>query len=175
MYRPSGYGKVQGVIVTPNPHCAIRKTGAALMMMATTAVFVTFQGSSSGAASLVPFFSCMSRNSAAATAKSRAAAAAKQGQSSAAAAAMHAWKIVLRYYELKRGHEFNSAPQRKLSQSFGLDLSAAASASAAVTASASTSPKQSLLATVGQIIATHEPYRRSDDAKFKAFVCAGLK
>ena len=26
-----------------------------------------------------------------------------------------------------------------------------------------------------QIIATHEPYRRSDDAKFKAFVCAGLK
>ena len=133
-----------------------------------------FQGSSSGAASLVPFFSCMSRNSAAATAKSRAAAAAAAAAKQSSAA-VHAWKIVLRYYDLKRGHEFNSAPQRKLSQSFGLDLSAAASASAAVTASASTSPKQSLLATVGQIIATHEPYRRSDDAKFKAFVCAGLK
>ena len=128
-----------------------------------------FQGSSSPA-SFVPFLSCMSRNSAAAAASST-----KHYQSTHAPL-VHAWRIVLKYYELKRGKEFNSAPQRKLSQSFGLDLSAAAgSTSAAVTASVSTSNKQSLLATVGQIIATHEPYRRSEDAKFKAFVCAGLK
>lgn len=130
------------------------------------------QGSSSPA-SFVPFFSCMSRNSAAAA--SAANPTTKQGLSAAQAPTVHAWRVVLRYYELKRGHEFNSAPQRKLSQSFGLDLSSAGgSTSAAVTASATTSNKQSLLATVGQIIATHEPYRRSDDAKFKAFVCAGL-
>ena len=132
------------------------------------------QGSSSPA-SFVPFLSCMSRNSAAAAAASAANLATRQGQSAAHAPSAHAWRVVLKYYELKRGNEFNSAPQRKLSQSFGLDLSASASASAAVTASASTSNKQSLLATVGQIIATHEPYRRSEDAKFKAFVCAGLK
>ena len=116
----------------------------------------------------MPFLSCMSRNSAAAAASAT-------NLATSHAPSIHAWRIVLKYYELKRGNEFNSAPQRKLSQSFGLDLSASASASAAVTASASTSNKQSLLATVGQIIATHEPYRRSEDAKFKAFVCAGLK
>ena len=143
-------------------------------MTKTTDVTTTtsFQGSSSPA-SFVPFFSCMSRNSAAASAANSTT---KQGLSAAQAPTVHAWRVVLRYYELKRGHEFNSAPQRKLSQSFGLDLSSAGgSTSAAVTASATTSNKQSLLATVGQIIATHEPYRRSDDAKFKAFVCAGLK
>ena len=141
------------------------------MMDVTTTT--SFQGSSSPA-SFVPFFSCMSRNSAAAA--SAANPTTKQGLSAAQAPTVHAWRVVLRYYELKRGHEFNSAPQRKLSQSFGLDLSSAGgSTSAAVTASATTSNKQSLLATVGQIIATHEPYRRSDDAKFKAFVCAGLK
>ena len=32
-----------------------------------------------------------------------------------------------------------------------------------------------LLAIVGQILASHAPYKRSYDAQFKAFVCAGLK
>ena len=77
---------------------------------------------------------------------------------------VHAWDIVVHYYKLKRGHEFNSAPARKLSQSFGLDLAGSAS-----------SNRQSLLAAVGQVIASHGKYKRSADAHFKAFVCEGLK
>lgn len=72
--------------------------------------------------------------------------------------------IMTKLDQYLQGHEYNSAPQRKLSQSFGLDL-----------AGASSNVKQSLLATVGQIIASHGQYKRSADAHFKAFVCAGLK
>ena len=64
---------------------------------------------------------------------------------------------------MKLGHEYNSAPARKLSQSFGLDLSGS-----------SASNKQSLLTPIGHILTTHSPYKRSPDAQFKAFVCAGL-
>ena len=67
-----------------------------------------FQGSSSPA-SFVPFLSCMSRNSAAAAASAT-------NLATSHAPSIHAWRIVLKYYELKRGNEFNSAPQRKLSQ-----------------------------------------------------------
>jgi RUN domain-containing protein 1 len=35
---------------------------------------------------------------------------------------MHAWELILKYYELKNGENFNAAPARKLSQSFNLDL-----------------------------------------------------
>ena len=76
----------------------------------------------------------------------------------------HAWAIILKYYDMKQGREYNSAPARKLSQSFGLDLTGTSS-----------NTKQSLLAIVGQILASHAPYKRSYDAQFKAFVCAGLK
>ena len=85
------------------------------------------------------------------------------GRSTKTKTMIHAWDIVLKFYEMKLGHEYNSAPARKLSQSFGLDLSGSSSSS-----------KQSLLATVGHIIATHSPYKRSPDAKFKALICAGL-
>ena len=88
------------------------------MMTKTTGISETslFQGSPSPA-SFVPFLSCMSRNSAAAAAASAATLATRQGQS-AHAPLVHAWRIVLKYYELKRGNEFNSAPQRKLSQAW---------------------------------------------------------
>ena len=39
----------------------------------------------------------------------------------------HAWDVILKFYEMKMGHEYNSTPARKLSQSFGLDLSGSAS------------------------------------------------
>ncbi|KAH8289694.1 hypothetical protein KR054_009508 [Drosophila jambulina] len=78
--------------------------------------------------------------------------------------AMHAWELVLAYYRLKHGEEYNNTPARKLSQSFQLDIVAAQ----AVTA------KQSLLSAVGMILAMHRPYKRSNNAHFKAFVCAGL-
>ncbi|KAH8388697.1 hypothetical protein KR200_003276 [Drosophila serrata] len=78
--------------------------------------------------------------------------------------AMHAWELVLAYYRLKHGDEYNNTPARKLSQSFQLDIVDAQ----AVTA------KQSLLSAVGMILAMHRPYKRSNNAHFKAFVCAGL-
>ncbi|KAH8244980.1 hypothetical protein KR032_003470 [Drosophila birchii] len=78
--------------------------------------------------------------------------------------AMHAWELVLAYYRLKNGEEYNNTPARKLSQSFQLDIVDAQ----AVTA------KQSLLSAVGMILAMHRPYKRSNNAHFKAFVCAGL-
>lgn len=35
---------------------------------------------------------------------------------------MHAWELILKYYEVKNGDHFNSTPARKLSQSFNLDI-----------------------------------------------------
>lgn len=35
---------------------------------------------------------------------------------------MHAWELILKYYEIKNGHRYNSSPAQKLSQSFNLDL-----------------------------------------------------
>ena len=85
----------------------------------------------------------------------------------------HAWDIVLYYYNIKRGKEFNAAPQRKLSQSFGLDLTGGGGGGSGD--AAGTNHKQTLLTAVGQIISSHGLYKRSPDAHFKAFICAGLK
>ena len=73
-----------------------------------------------------------------------------------------------------QGSTFNSQPQRKLSQSFGLDL-APPGGSYGGSSSSSTGNKQSLLSTIGHIMASHGPYKRSPDAHFKALICAGLK
>ncbi|XP_050666875.1 RUN domain-containing protein 1 [Leptidea sinapis] len=83
---------------------------------------------------------------------------------SSASESMHIWDVILRYYDLNDGDRFNSTPARKLSQSFNLDI---------VGGTAITN-KQSLLSAIGSILASHEPYKRSYDAHFKAFVCAGL-
>lgn len=77
---------------------------------------------------------------------------------------MHAWELILRYYDLKNGDQFNSTPARKLSQSFNLDIVGGSAISA----------KQSLLSVIGNIMASHDPYKRSYDSQFKAMVCAGL-
>lgn len=37
---------------------------------------------------------------------------------------MHAWQLILKYYEIKNGRRYNSSPAQKLSQSFNLDLAA---------------------------------------------------
>ncbi|XP_033342955.1 RUN domain-containing protein 1 [Megalopta genalis] len=76
---------------------------------------------------------------------------------------MHAWELILKYYEIKNGHRYNSSPAQKLSQSFNLDLTGRI-----------VSSKQSLLTTIGNIIASHSPYKRSYDSHFKAFICASL-
>lgn len=77
---------------------------------------------------------------------------------------MHIWDLILRYYDINEGDRFNSTPARKLSQSFNLDI----------VGGTTISNKQSLLSAIGSIIASHAPYKRSLDANFKAFVCAGL-
>ncbi|XP_063828414.1 RUN domain-containing protein 1 [Ostrinia nubilalis] len=76
----------------------------------------------------------------------------------------HVWELILRYYELNDGDRFNSTPARKLSQSFNLDI---------VGGTAITN-KQGLLSSIGSILASHMPYKRSYDAHFKAFICAAL-
>ena len=105
--------------------------------------------------SIVPFMGCMSSKNTSVKSSS--------SLSSGGKSMVHAWDIILKFYSLKMGHEYNAAPARKLSQSFGLDLSGSSSGN-----------KQSLLATIGQIIGSHSQYKRSSDAKFKAFICSGL-
>lgn len=78
---------------------------------------------------------------------------------------VHAWDIILQYYNLKNGERFNSTPARRLSQSFNLEISG----------SAITSSKHNMLCAIGSIISTHTPYKRSYDSHFKAFICAALK
>ncbi|KAF4526334.1 hypothetical protein B566_EDAN012261 [Ephemera danica] len=94
--------------------------------------------------SLVPFMGCFPQRSAAASGKM-----------------MHAWEMVLKYYELKNGDLYNSTPARKLSQSFGIEVQG-------------NSNKESLLGAIGNILATHSRYKRSNDSHFKAFICAAL-
>lgn len=78
---------------------------------------------------------------------------------------MHAWELILEYYQIKNGEKYNETPARKLSQSFNLEL----------VGSATFSNKQSLLSSIGSIIAIHSPYKKSLNTHFKAFICAGLK
>lgn len=98
--------------------------------------------------SIVPFIGCFPRRSA-----------------SPSSDRIHAWEIILQYYNLKNGDRFNSTPARKLSQSFNLEISGASL----------TSSKHNMLCAIGSIISTHTPYKRSYDSHFKAFICAALK
>ncbi|XP_044020404.1 RUN domain-containing protein 1-like isoform X2 [Aphidius gifuensis] len=77
---------------------------------------------------------------------------------------IHVWQIIVKYYEYKNGHRYCSSTAQKLSQSFNLDL----------VNDKCVSTKQSLLVTIGNIIASHTPYKRSFNSHFKAFVCAAL-
>ncbi|KAH8273496.1 hypothetical protein KR018_008221, partial [Drosophila ironensis] len=115
---------------------------------------------------MVPFMRCLHPAAPAAAARSNGSLglAIGMGMGMGLGRAMHAWELVLAYYQLKNGEEYNNTPARKLSQSFQLDIVDAQ----AVTA------KQSLLSAVGMILAMHRPYKRSNNAHFKAFVCAGL-
>lgn len=98
--------------------------------------------------SIVPFIGCFPRRS-----------------PSSSNDQIHAWEIILEYYNLKNGDRFNSTPARKLSQSFNLEISGASI----------TSSKHNMLCAIGSIISTHTPYKRSYDSHFKAFICAALK
>lgn len=85
-------------------------------------------------------------------------------QSPSASKMMHAWDLILKYYELKNGYQYNASPARKLCQSFNLEI----------VGGVATTPKQSLLSAIDNIITTHTPLKRSADSHFKAFMCAAL-
>ncbi|EDW58105.2 RUN domain-containing protein 1 isoform X1 [Drosophila virilis] len=108
---------------------------------------------------MVPFMRCLHPG-----AQRVAAGAAPEMQFLGIGRAMHAWELILEYYNLKHGEEYNNTPARKLSQSFQLDIVDAQ----VVTA------KQSLLSAIGMILTMHRPYKRSYNAHFKALICAGL-
>lgn len=105
---------------------------------------------------------------------------------------MHAWELILKYYEVKNGDYFNSTPARKLSQSFNLDIEGCKSSISykqVITRSTIIFVNldffffcnqllfllQCLLSIIGNIISSHSRYKRSYGSCFKAFVCAGLK
>ncbi|KAL7642120.1 UNVERIFIED_CONTAM: hypothetical protein RMT77_006680 [Armadillidium vulgare] len=77
---------------------------------------------------------------------------------------LHAWDFILKYYHLKNGDQYNRTPARKLSQSFNLDI----------TGGSAITNKQLLLQTIGSILTSHGPLKRSYDSHFKAFVSAAL-
>ncbi|CAG2168580.1 unnamed protein product [Oppiella nova] len=77
---------------------------------------------------------------------------------------LHAWDVVLKYYELKNGIKYNSCPARRLSQSFNLQI----------VGGLAITPKQTLLSCIDDIIESHTKLKRSFDSHFKAFVCSAL-
>ncbi|CAF3029610.1 unnamed protein product [Rotaria sp. Silwood2] len=84
---------------------------------------------------------------------------------SAANDTMHAWKLFLKYYEMKHGNEFANSPARKLSESFSLD----------VVGGKPITIKQCLLSGIDNIVKLHEKHNKSMDSCFKSFVCYALK
>ncbi|UJR31683.1 hypothetical protein I4U23_019164 [Adineta vaga] len=77
---------------------------------------------------------------------------------------MHAWKLFLKYYELKHGDEFINSPARKLSQSFSLD----------VIGGKPITIRQCLLSGIDMIQKLHEKHAKPMDSCFKSFICYAL-
>lgn len=80
---------------------------------------------------------------------------------------MHVWELILEYYHIKNGDQFNDTPARKLSQSFNLDIMGIGVQTS--------SNKHTMLTAIGSVIAIHAPYKRSYNSHFKAFISAALK
>lgn len=94
----------------------------------------------------------------------------------------HAWDLLVQFYDMKHGREFNEAPARKLTQSFNLDnIGGKAISSKQVTLdqllddSKEWNVLKLLLSTIDSIATSHAKLRRTPDAMFKAFVSAALK
>ena len=121
------------------------------------------QGSSS--LSVNPFSGCMSA----------------RGGAGARAGILHAWDVVMKFYEMKGGAEYNSAPARRLSRSFGLDLAGSGTGNKQVRTGNTivyqkmikSNLSKALLQTIGQILSSQQ--RKSPDAHFKTLICSGLK
>lgn len=129
--------------------CNVQLTRAVRKFLATSIRDLMQHGSTVAvnSSSIVPFIGCFPR------------------RGSTSQTQIHAWELILEYYELKNGENFNSTPARKLSQSFNLDIAG----------SSPINSKQTMLSAIGSIVSTHSRYKRSNDSHFKAFICAGLK
>lgn len=128
-------------------YCDVELTTAVRKHLASCIRDLMQHGTTTGqSSSLVPFIGCFPR------------------RLSTSSSEMHAWEIILEYYELKNGEKYNSTPARKLSQSFNLDVGGASP----------NSNKLNLLCCISSIVSTHTPYKRSYDSHFKAFICAAL-
>lgn len=127
-------------------HTTTRLSGAVRKQLAVGLQNLMRHGLADADRSIVPFVSCF------------------RPRSLAEIEQPHPWELFLKYYDMKNGDQFNSTPARKLSQSFNLDICGSGAASS----------KQSLLSTLGNIIATHDAYKKGHDSRFKALVCAGL-
>ncbi|XP_063417130.1 RUN domain-containing protein 1-like isoform X2 [Mytilus trossulus] len=77
---------------------------------------------------------------------------------------MHAWDLLIKFYEMKHGKEYNESPARMLSQSFHLDIVGGK----AITA------KQTLLGAIDTVISSHTPLKRTEDSHFKAIISLAL-
>lgn len=134
---------------SPSVYCNVQLTTAVRKYLATSIRDLMQHGATMAGQnhSVVPFIGCFSRRHSFNEAK------------------IHAWEIIIEYYNIKNGERFNSTPARKLSQSFNLDIAGASAIS----------NKQNMLCAIGSIISSHSPYKRSFDSHFKAFICAALK
>jgi hypothetical protein len=77
---------------------------------------------------------------------------------------LHVWQLILQFYAIHQGTQYNNSPARRLSQSFNMNTEVARTVTT----------EQELLEVIGNITATHSPYKKSFDSHFKAFVCAAL-
>ncbi|CAH0560478.1 unnamed protein product [Brassicogethes aeneus] len=75
---------------------------------------------------------------------------------------MHAWDIILKYYKIKNGEQYNLKPSRKLSNSFNLNIEK------------TLTETERILKTIGKIIDMHAPYKRKPNMYFKSFISEAL-
>ncbi|XP_076450418.1 RUN domain-containing protein 1-like [Babylonia areolata] len=77
---------------------------------------------------------------------------------------MHSWDLLVKFYDMKHGREYNESPARMLSQSFHLDIVGGKPITA----------KQTLLGAIDTVLKAHVPHKRGEDSYFKAFICLAL-
>lgn len=118
--------------------------------------------SSKTSTSIVPFIGCMMPFQQQATAHRRV-----DETEDRPSEQMHVWELILEYYHIKNGDQFNDTPARKLSESYNLDIMGLGTQTS--------SNKHTMLTAIGSIIALHAPYKRSYNSHFKAFISEALK
>ncbi|CAH8587847.1 unnamed protein product [Schistosoma rodhaini] len=77
---------------------------------------------------------------------------------------IHAWDVLMRFYQIKNGPRYNESPVRKLCESFDLDT---------IDGKTITN-RQKFFSAMGNVLQGHVAYKRSKDAKFKAFISIAL-